>query len=1211
MHHFNLATRSFTKLFSHSLISALASASGHNLVRINLSEQTDISDLMGSDLPYSSEKETDNTSQANFRWCDGVLLQAIKRGDWVLLDELNLASQSVLEGLNSCLDHRASVYIPELGQSFDCPPSFRIFAAQNPLAQGGGRKGLPKSFLNRFTKVYVEALTRDDLLNIVSDQFPTVPMDLVTKMVDINCTIHHDVVQRGIYGQQGSPWEFNLRDVFRWCQLLTAKGEATPAIAAKYADILYTQRLRTTQDRLLVKERFSELLAGVTFASPSRLTVSESHVIVGTTQIERNQEVFSWSDIPTQDSGPNISQSLYGPLEAVACCIQMNWACLLVGSSSCGKNTILKILGDACNIHVETLAMSPSTDVTELIGCFEQTDSMKVYKQVLSIARQVYNQICLSQEVHAEILRSVVKNYSVIESSACSESGNEESLTALHELISCFEDLAGCFPPFQEAFSNKIAFCRQWVSLTKKKTTKKDSQSPFQWIDGILVQAMERGHWLHLENVNFCPSSVLDRLNPLMEFGGQLVVTECGIADSTQDAKPRVIKPHPNFRLFLSMNPNSHGEVSRAMRNRCIEVCVIPPAFGNDTLDNTGYRVETVDALAGLRDSGVRSYPVGQYMAASHHSDCAQSLACHEDVPTVKSLKGWGALFTSLLKRGSCSPLDISHQLLYETHEDNCCKHQVAISSYLGLISSMSSREHLMLDSFAGDLARHGRLSRVMTSRNKHDFESYLLSMAPSDLNRTQPNPNDEAKLLFQSLCRMLETLCIKDVTKLLSYFDGQCQVISSQIKVMCFIFSLMVPRLPERDDRVTLIDILNASLESNSNKSCIESSSSLFPLRLGHLAEEAFTYYQLNNSNTLPNHGKMNVVALSYCINVKRIDASDIHCPITPLIFPLFQTLNVLLQSACSIDDSAVISQVILRRDRLWKYLKRCSNIGIGSNSQLGDLFGGFLVNYTWLKKAVDNLGIRLHNDTVGTDSEINLIRQLHLSFEKVDRMVEESMGGSISSSDLLWKRGGHPVLPSSLNNVEVLSKLREISKQCALTIEDIFGFTHIVSSTSSQIDVENLVAEKHSCLYIDKGFASQLLGAMSTVFCATTDEIKGEVLPIANNTCELAASSIAQSFKSQAANFAADLNFATIDTTIKTVENALDLEMMKGLGEEGKTRHNAADFVSNLVLRFGKIQTTHIGMSKLDCYDITVLHTRATFLHCHLSYLFLFICR
>jgi len=133
-----------------SLIEALAKASGHKLVRINLSEQTDISDLMGSDLPVDNDSEGEGGGGgAKFSWCDGVFLRALKNGDWVLLDELNLASQSVLEGLNSCLDHRAQVYISELSKTFDCPKSFRVFAAQNPLAQGGGRKGLPKSFLNR------------------------------------------------------------------------------------------------------------------------------------------------------------------------------------------------------------------------------------------------------------------------------------------------------------------------------------------------------------------------------------------------------------------------------------------------------------------------------------------------------------------------------------------------------------------------------------------------------------------------------------------------------------------------------------------------------------------------------------------------------------------------------------------------------------------------------------------------------------------------------------------------------------------------------------------------------------------------------------------------------------------------------------------------------------------------------------------------------
>lgn len=71
--------------------------------------------------------------------------------------------QSVLEGLNALLDHRAEVFIPELGATFQCPPTFRIFAAQNPVQEGGGRRGLPKSFLNRFTRVHVELLDMHDL----------------------------------------------------------------------------------------------------------------------------------------------------------------------------------------------------------------------------------------------------------------------------------------------------------------------------------------------------------------------------------------------------------------------------------------------------------------------------------------------------------------------------------------------------------------------------------------------------------------------------------------------------------------------------------------------------------------------------------------------------------------------------------------------------------------------------------------------------------------------------------------------------------------------------------------------------------------------------------------------------------------------------------------------------------------------------------------
>ena len=74
----------------------------------------------------------------------------------MLFFQLNLASQSVLESLNSVFDHRGELYIPELDRKFQVDrDQTKIFACQNPLQEGGGRKGLPKSFLNRFTQVCV------------------------------------------------------------------------------------------------------------------------------------------------------------------------------------------------------------------------------------------------------------------------------------------------------------------------------------------------------------------------------------------------------------------------------------------------------------------------------------------------------------------------------------------------------------------------------------------------------------------------------------------------------------------------------------------------------------------------------------------------------------------------------------------------------------------------------------------------------------------------------------------------------------------------------------------------------------------------------------------------------------------------------------------------------------------------------------------------
>ena len=66
-----------------------------------------MSDLIGGHLPVPiTDTDSSDNNPIQFSWCPGILLEAIIHGDWVLFDEMNLAPQPVLEGLNSLLDHR-------------------------------------------------------------------------------------------------------------------------------------------------------------------------------------------------------------------------------------------------------------------------------------------------------------------------------------------------------------------------------------------------------------------------------------------------------------------------------------------------------------------------------------------------------------------------------------------------------------------------------------------------------------------------------------------------------------------------------------------------------------------------------------------------------------------------------------------------------------------------------------------------------------------------------------------------------------------------------------------------------------------------------------------------------------------------------------------------------------------------------------------------
>jgi midasin len=299
-----------------SLVVSMAAEAGHHVVRLNLSEQTDIMDLFGSDLPVEG-------SVGQFAWRDGPFLQALKNGDWVLLDELNLASQSVLEGLNACIDHRGEVFIPELNRTFQCnKQGFRLFACQNPLSQGGGRKGLPKSFLNRFTQVYVSSLDQEDMFMITSLCYSGLPQEMLAKMVAFNSRIQEMNAHHGIRSNAG---DFNLRDVFRWCELLMANQSPPNFFPDEYLPTLYARRMRNESDIDFVNKTFTDVFGyapvslhkHVVRLTPQSLAVGHASAL--------RQALPVHSSIAHLCQHLQLLPELMAPLETVVDAINMKW----------------------------------------------------------------------------------------------------------------------------------------------------------------------------------------------------------------------------------------------------------------------------------------------------------------------------------------------------------------------------------------------------------------------------------------------------------------------------------------------------------------------------------------------------------------------------------------------------------------------------------------------------------------------------------------------------------------------------------------------------------------------------------------------------------------------------------------------------------------------------------------------------------------------
>jgi midasin len=496
-----------------SAVEYLARRTGHRFIRVNNHEHTDIQEYLGT---YVSDPET-----GKLVFHDGILVRALRNGDWIVLDELNLAPTDVLEALNRLLDDNRELVIPETQEVVKPHPQFMLFATQNPPGLYAGRKVLSRAFRNRFLEVHFDDVPQSELQTILSERC-RIPDSYAQRIV----TVFQELSKRR---QAGRVFETKhgfatLRDLFRWA----GREASNTQELAQNGYMLLAERARRPEDKAIVKEIIE--------------TVMKEHIDANALYALRGptSDVVTKLGVPVPESSNVVWTSAMRRLFVlVANALKCNEPVLLVGETGSGKTSVCQLFADAASKQMLTLNCHQSTETADLIG------SQRPLRNRRSTQAELLN--------HAR--------------------GTLRAFPELAAAADQIQDVEGMISFLKKSLKLGTLSSISTTSLRALQQSFQQSTALFEWHDGPLIRSMRSGNVFLLDEVSLADDSVLERLNSVLEPARNIVLAERG----GFDVEHAQVTADPEFKLLATMNPGGdYGkkELSPALRNRFTEIWV-------------------------------------------------------------------------------------------------------------------------------------------------------------------------------------------------------------------------------------------------------------------------------------------------------------------------------------------------------------------------------------------------------------------------------------------------------------------------------------------------------------------------------------------------------------------------------------------------------------------------------------------------------------
>ena len=342
-----------------------------------------------------------------------------------------------------------------------------------------------------------------------------------------------------------------------------------------YGDMLLVNRMRSPEDRQWVEKILDRNLIKTsllpTMLFQSDICIGQSEIKIGNVQFGRRSWSQALSNPPLSDKVVDkvLLQSFSRIYQSLLESVKHNWLSILTGPFGSGKTTCVSILASLLGHKVIEIQLHQGTDISDLLGGFEQVDIQRDCSLFLETAKQFLRQLALHAARDTKALQSIkILWFRLFESKGNLREHSRILAQTVIENEDVFLDLISCAADQEGQL--RTGFKKLLHSSRLHLENKKSSIGKFEWMDGTLTKCITNGTWVILRDANLCNPSVLDRLNSLFEPGGNIALNECG----SLDYGTRVVAPHKDFRIFITYN-SDNGDISRAMRNRGIEISIV------------------------------------------------------------------------------------------------------------------------------------------------------------------------------------------------------------------------------------------------------------------------------------------------------------------------------------------------------------------------------------------------------------------------------------------------------------------------------------------------------------------------------------------------------------------------------------------------------------------------------------------------------------